>query len=178
VFVAMQYAYELGLKGITALRSIMVVNGAPSIFGDLPLALVRKSGKLVAIKEILIDKNQKEIKLENNNLNEEVFGAICTTIRRDGNINQEHTTHFTVQDAKNAGLWGGKVWKVYPKRMLQVRCRSQNLKDQFSDVLSGVQILEYDFNQTSDTFDEKGATHGNSKEDKAKNFNQDFEEKS
>jgi hypothetical protein len=37
--------------------------------------------------------------------------------------------------------------------MLQMRARSQNLKDNFGDVLSGVAIAEYDFNTTGN---EKG----------------------
>ena len=53
VIAGMQYARELGLKQLTALRQITVINGTPSLFGDLPLAMVRASGQLESIKESL-----------------------------------------------------------------------------------------------------------------------------
>jgi hypothetical protein len=51
-----------------------------------------------------------------------------------------------MDDAKFAKLLGKGVWQVYPKRMLQMRARSQNLKDNFPDVLMGSAIAEYDLN--------------------------------
>jgi hypothetical protein len=154
VFTALQYAHALGLKGIIALRNIMVVNGLPSIWGELPLALARNSPHFVDITEWVVNKDGIKICPDNKNLLDEVAGAVCETERRkpDGTV-KKVTTWFTVADAKLAQLWGTKVWKVYPRRMLQMRARSQNLKDNFGDVLSGVAIAEYDFNTTGN---EKG----------------------
>lgn len=129
---------------LTALRQVAVINGVPSFYGDLPLAIVLKTGKLTYKKEFWIDKDGKEINLENGNLQSEVWGAVCVTKRYDM---ENHTTHFTVDDAKRAGLWERGVWKNYPKRMLKMRARSENLKDNFADCLNGVGISEFDFNE-------------------------------
>lgn len=148
VFTALQFAYELGLRGITALRNIYIVNGTPALWGDLPLAIVRNSGKLKTIKEWTFDADGKEISLENKNIAVEPSGAACQTERHNAGEVSKQTTVFTVADAKTAGVWGVKCWKTYPKRMLQLRARSQNLKDHFGDTLCGAAIAEHDFNVT------------------------------
>lgn len=144
ILTAMQFAYELGLKPLSAMRQIAVINGIPSMYGDLPLAVCKASGKVEYVKEYYIDKTGKRISEANNNLLNEVVGAVCTT-KRKGEDN-EVTTVFTYDDAKKAGIFGKNVWAVYPKRMLQMRARSQNLKDNFPDMLNGVSIAEYDHN--------------------------------
>lgn len=149
VFTALQFAKELGLRGITALRNIYVVNGSPCLWGDLPLAIVRGSPHFVDITEWVFDKDGTTICPENKNLKAEIAGAACTSERKkpDGTI-KKVTTWFTIEDAKFAQLWGTRVWKVYPRRMLQCRARAQNLKDNFGDALMGAAIMEYDHNTT------------------------------
>ena len=52
-------------------------------------------------------------------------------------------TTFSEQDAKVAGLWGKSgPWKQYPKRMLQMRARGFNLRDNFADILGGLITAE------------------------------------
>lgn len=143
VLTAMQLCFELGLKPLTGMRQIAVINGVPCLYGDLPLAVVRASGKLERIKEFFIDKEYKEVCRRNKNLEAEVIGAVCI-LKRFGKPEEEKV--YTVADAKQAKLWGTKVWAVHPKRMLQMRVRNWNLKDNFSDILNGVGIAEYDFN--------------------------------
>lgn len=145
VFAALEFARELGLKPLSALRNIAMINGSPSVWGDLPLALVRQSGLLFSIHEFWFDKQYKQISFKNQNLNAAIFGAICITKR----VNQEvgYETWFTMDDAKAANLLGkDSPWKTYTRRMLQMRARSQNLKDQFPEVLYQLPIAEYDFN--------------------------------
>ena len=142
VIVAQSYARELGLQSMTALRQIAVINGTPSIFGDLPLAIVRQSGKLKNIKEFLFDVDGKKICWENQNLSADVEGAVCITEREDGSIRE---TFFTIKEARAAGIFK-RVWLTYPKVMLKSRARGENLKDGFSDVLNGICMGEYDFN--------------------------------
>lgn len=151
VFAGMELALELALKPFTALKNIAVINGSPSIWGDLPLALCRRSGKLIRIYEFIFDKDYKQICFANKNLSSEAYGAICrtwtdgATAPPDGFDYAE--TSFTMDDAKRAGLLGREnPWKTYPRRMLQMRARSQNLKDNFGDVLLGLDIAEYDHN--------------------------------
>ena len=148
VVAAMHYAAEhFPTTTITALRQIAVINGTPCMFGDLPLALVQRSPVFVSKRDFLIDKDGNEISYTNKNLTAEVWGAVCITKRKTptGEVD-EHTTVFTYTDADLAGLSGKGVWKAYPKRMLQMRARSQNLKDNFADCLNGAGIAEYDAN--------------------------------
>lgn len=156
ILIGMQFAYELGLKPLTAMRQIAVINGTPSMYGDLPLAVCRGSGKLEVFREYFIDVKGKRISEANGNVLAEVFGAVCETKRKD--FAEPVVTMFTVHDAQKAGLWGKNVWAVYPKRMLQMRARSQNLKDNFSDMINGLAIAEYDFNVTGQEI-EAGVVH-------------------
>lgn len=145
VFAGLEYALELGLKPLSGLRNIAVINGQPSTWGELPLALCRRSGLLAQINEYIFDKDFNKICVENKNINVEAFGACCRTLR--ANETEFKETWFTLDDAKKAGLLSrDNVWKTYPRRMLQMRARSQNLKDNFTDALFGVSIAEYDFN--------------------------------
>lgn len=148
VLTAMQFALELGLKPLTALRQIAVVNGTPCLFGDLPLSICYASGKLQSIKEVYVDKNLKEICLANQNIGEQVFGALCL-VKRQG-VADIVESYFTMTEANQAGLLGSPTWKKYPKRMLRYRARAQALKDLFADYLNGSAIAEYDHNKTED----------------------------
>lgn len=153
VFTGLQFLMQLGVKKpLVALRNVYIVNGIPSLWGDLPLALVRQSGLMKGITETIFDKSGKEIKPSNQNLNEEVFGASCQTIRRERVVGSNEwietirETWFTVEDAKKAGLLGEpkKLYGKYLRRMLKMRARTENLKDEFGDVLNGTAIAEYD----------------------------------
>lgn len=147
VLAGLQFAYELGLKPMTALRQIMVLNGTPALFGDLPLSLVRQSGKLRKIREYWYDKNGKE--LPPMAKPDELFGAYCEVHR--WTEEDPVVRVFTLDDAEKARLLGKEgPWKQYPKRMLQCRARAWALKDAFPDVLSGAAIAEYDDGQASE----------------------------
>ena len=148
VLTAMQFALELGLKPLTAMRQIAVVKGTPCLFGDLPLSLCYSSGKMEGIKESLLDKNGLEISLANKNLTAEVYAALCI-VKRKGDP-EPLEAFFTMDDAVRAGLTNSPTWKSYPKRMLRYRARSQALKDKFPDALNGISIAEYDHNTTSE----------------------------
>lgn len=170
VVVGMQYAYELDLQPLTALRQIAVINGVPSIFGDLPLALVRKSGQLEYIKEFLIDKDYNVICVENKNLTAQAWGAVCK-LKRKGDP-EEREVIFTTEDAKLAGV--GNVHNKYPNIMKKYRARSQALKDVFPDVLNGISIAEYDYNvMPGEAKVINGITH-EGKADKVSKMNEKF----
>lgn len=123
--VAIIYGLELGLTPAQALNSIAVVNGKPSLYGDAPLALVKKSGLLEYIKEYRKDDT-----------------GYCEVKRKDEL--EPVKTKFSLEDAKRAGLLTNKrgepveVWAKYPDRMLQMRARGLCLRDAFPDVLLGV----------------------------------------
>lgn len=147
VLVGMQFCYELGLMPITGMRQIMIVNGTPSLWGDLPLALVRKSGELEKFEEFFFDKDNKKICFENGNHDVVAAGAVCRMTRKGGETVERV---FTVEMAKLAGLIdkNKSLWKIYPKRMVQMRTRGWTIKDLFSDVLMGASQMEYDHDTT------------------------------
>lgn len=123
IIACMQFSAELNLPVMQGLQNIAVINGHPSIYGDLALALVERSGLLEAIDEQIDDKR-----------------AACTIKRKGRNA---MTRVFTQADAKQANLWDkAGPWKQYPKRMLQMRARGFALRDAFPDVLKGIAIRE------------------------------------
>ena len=63
IVVAIQYGAELGLSMMAALANIAVINGKPSVYGDVMLALVRASGKLQEFSEGLVVKSVVDGKL-------------------------------------------------------------------------------------------------------------------
>lgn len=119
---------------LTALRQTAVINGTPCFFGDLPLALVQRSG----LMEIMNETFEGDVKLES-------LKATCL-VKRKGMV--EIKREFSISDAKRAGLWASTTYQKYPSRMLQMRARSWALKDGFADILAGLGILEYDHNAT------------------------------
>ncbi len=148
VFVGIQGLISLGLNPIMALRSCGFANGNFTIWGDLPMAVVRKSGKLKHVREFLyvLDTAQDRLveqKFENNNLHKPVQGAVCELYRND----EETVTRvtFDIENAKQAGLWQSTpVWKKYPQIMLMRRARAAAINTLFGEVSNGVAQGEYD----------------------------------
>lgn len=130
--VAMEYALELGLPMLQGLQNIMVVNGRPSIWGDLGLAMVEASGLLEDFFE----------DFEGNPFDDD-YKAICIAKRRGRS--RPTIWQYSVMDAKVAKLWMKKgynqtdtPWVTSPKRMLQMRARWFVLRNGFADVLRGL----------------------------------------
>lgn len=127
--VAMMMGHELGLPYLQALQNIAVINGRPSIWGDLALAIVQNKGILESFKE---RDPSEALKLQEGR---------CTILRKGSK--EPYTVNFTVQDAKTAGLWGKQgPWTTAPGRMLQMRARAFALRDTCSDILKGLSIAE------------------------------------
>lgn len=145
LFGALMFVRSVGLPD-TAIRQIAVIHGTPSMFGDLPLALVQKSGKLKLFSERWFDDDYKEICFENKNLSNNVFGSVCF-IQREGEEKPESFS-FTIEDAERAGLYPdnnqNKPWMKYTKLMLRYKARTIALKSKFADMISGISIAEYD----------------------------------
>lgn len=146
LFGALVFVRSLGLPDM-AIRQVASIHGVPSLFGDLPLALVQMSKELTFFKEQWFDKDYKIICFEEKNLNSEVYGAVCFLKRGDG---EQQSFAFTMDDAKQAKLYpdsnASKPWMKYTKLMLRYRARSIGLKSLFADKLNGAAIMEYDFN--------------------------------
>jgi hypothetical protein len=123
IFAALMLGSELGLNPMQSLRSIFVVNGRPSLYGDALLGVVMRTKEVESFEERITEN-----------------GAICI-IKRRGYAAVERT--YTLDDAKKNPNFQKSVWKIHTKRMMQMRARAFALRDSFPDVLSGV----YDTNE-------------------------------
>lgn len=128
VLIAIQFGAELGMLPMQSLKSLCVINGQAHLYGDTPLALVKRSGNLEYIKEWIEGEGDEMV-------------AHCVTKRKEEPEEIERV--FSVADAIQAKLWSKPgPWQQYPKRMLQMRARSWNLRDTFPDCFSGATIAE------------------------------------
>lgn len=177
VFAGMEYAVELGLRPFQGLRNICMINGNPSIWGELPLALARRTGELESIEEFLIDKEYNRISFANKNLNAPHWAAVCQIKRKNQPMVE---AFFTIEDAKTAGLLSRKnttPWDTYPKVMITRRARSQALKTAFADALAGTSIAEYDHNWLPDGPNSRDVTQsGQELGNKANEINELFQD--
>lgn len=104
VLIVMMYGQELGLSPVQSLQGIYVVNGRPSMSGQLWFSLIRKAGHRIAVS----DHTDKS----------------CTVTITRGDSGEEHAETFTWADAERAKLTGKDVWRQWPKRMLLWRAGS------------------------------------------------------
>lgn len=124
ILVAIQMGMELGMTPMRALRSIAVINGRATIWGDELLAMVQSSPVCEWVDE---------------SESSDTVG-ICT-VKRKGH--PRHTQTFTLDDAKRAGLLGKQgPWQQHTARMLKLRARGFALRDKFADVLAGLVTSE------------------------------------
>ncbi len=140
VIVGWQLCADLGLPR-SALKQVMIVNGVPSIWGDLPVALAHRHG--AKVEDFMYDAEGKEIKKGNDNLSSEPVSAVCRVTLKTGQIVERS---FTIMDAQKAKLLdkSGGLYKLYLKRMLQCRARGWALHDAVPECLNGVAIMGYD----------------------------------
>lgn len=125
VLVAIKMGLEVGLPPMQAIQNIAVINGRPTLWGDVIPALARAHPKFEYMNE---------------EFSKEGFMAICK-IKRKGEPEQIRT--FSQEDAQKAGLWGKQgPWSKYPKRMCQMRARAFAIRDVFPDALKGIQVAE------------------------------------
>lgn len=129
VLIAMEMGRQWNLGPLQAIQNIAVINGKPCAYGDLVLAICSSHPEFEDIKEEpIIGKDGK------------IEGYICT-VKRKGRSEVKHS--FTVEQAKEAGLWGKQgPWKTSSARMLQMRSRSFALRDSFSDAMMGISVKE------------------------------------
>lgn len=140
VLTGMTYARELGLKPLTALKCIAIVQGTPTLFGDLPLAIARSSGQLESFSEFLIDDKYERICFENKNLHAKVFAAVCM-LKRKGY--ESDSDSFTEAEAAKHPNRGNSVWTNYRSAMMTYKARSKVLKRNFADYLGGAALGGY-----------------------------------
>ncbi len=122
---------EIGLPPVTAISTIMIVNNRPCLWGDGAVALVQSSGKL-----------EFERSGSEGTYGTDDFIAWYEVKRKDKP--EAIRREFGFKDAKSAGLNGKKgPWSSgYGPRMCFNRARAWALRDEFSDVLLGIGIVE------------------------------------
>jgi len=127
ILIAMQWGMELGMAPLQAMQNIAVINGRPSLWGDAVIAIARSAASCEWITETIEGEGENMV-------------ATCKAKRKG---QPEEVRTFSVDDAKQAGLWG-KVgpWKTSPKRMLQLRARGFAIRDVFADSLRGMAVAE------------------------------------
>ncbi len=129
ICIAIQMGAELGLSPMMSLKGIAVVNGRPSVYGDVAIGLCRMSGKAAYITEGFTQGESSDLTYW------------CEAKRKDDPHPIRRT--FSVADAEKANLWGkAGPWTQYPKRMLAMRARGFCLRDAFPDVLEGLITAE------------------------------------
>ncbi len=122
ILVAVQMGAEIGLPAMQSIQNIAVINGKPSIYGDLGKALLLSAG-------IDIDEDDVDIVKKNSK-------ARCK-ISRPGRTPCERT--FSLEDAQKAGLWNKEgPWKTYPYRQMMWRAFWFAARDGAADILKGL----------------------------------------
>ena len=118
VLVAIGYGQALGLSPMIALNGIAVIGGKPSLSAQLQSALVRRAGHKLHVKG---DDT-----------------TATATLTRSDDPETEHTSTWTMDRAKRAGLAQGGAWKTYPESMLAARAITEVIRNAASDVLLGI----------------------------------------
>lgn len=115
---AILYGRELGLEPMTALRSINVIKGKPSLSSEAMRALILAAGhELVFIETTLT--------------------RCVLDARRRGQENYSRVT-YTMDDAKRAGLAGQGTYAKMPRQMLVARATAEMARLLFADVIGGL----------------------------------------
>ncbi len=115
---------ELGLSPVTAMMSIFIVEGKPSLSAQLMLALVKASGKY---DYRVLDSTDKRAEIEWYQLQ----GHEMESLGRSA---------FTIQEASAAGLAGRNVWKAYPTDMLMWRAAARGFRRFTPDLAGGAPL--------------------------------------
>lgn len=112
--------WEIGVKPMTALRHISVINGKTEPDGQL-MAGILLAKEPDASFEIMVD------------------DAETTTVRLrrpTKNLDKEYT--YTNQDARTAGLWGKGAWANYPRDMRRWAAVKRLCRAYCPDVINGI----------------------------------------
>jgi len=142
---------RVGLTPEQSVCNIYVVNGRPTLFGDVPLAICRQhplwdeSGfdEWFEVNGVRIEGSPSGLgKDRTEKIAVQNVRACCTTLRKGSS--KPRLSTFSIEDAVAAGLFGkaGNMYVLYTWRMLRFRARGYGLRDDFGDALKGIGIKE------------------------------------
>jgi hypothetical protein len=113
----MVYGHELGLRPMTALREVFIIEGTPSCSAKLMRALIYRNGHALHFVETSSQR------------------CIVEGKRADG-LGSARVV-WEIADAQRAGLLTKDVWKKYPSDMLVARATSRLARLIFADCTVG-----------------------------------------
>ena len=152
IFLAMQVAFSLGMREIgdifLAINNMYFLKGRISLWGDLPMAVIKKANLLESIEEFFIDKDHKQISLQNKNVSADPICAVCRIKRKDETMKEFYltlgdlTTSGNYVNGQFKGVGKMEIWKNYPKIMWAKRLRRWALASVFSDILKCISMEE------------------------------------
>lgn len=145
ITIAIMKGLELGIPPMAAIQGIAIINNRACVWGDLLLALVRRSREMVYVREWMEGEGDDRV-------------AYCETLRVADK--EPVRRSFSVRDAMQARLWtteervtrkgrdgsyekdNDSPWFKYPQRMLQMRARAWCLRDVYPDITGGMPTRE------------------------------------
>ncbi len=128
VVLCVQMGAELSISPAQAIQNIAIINGRPSVYGDLGLAIFRRDAKY----KTFVERSPKEAL--------EAEEGWCKIEMKDGSV-VERT--FSVEDAEVAGLLSKPgPWQNYRGRMLMFRARWWAMRDSAPEVFKGISSAE------------------------------------
>ena len=128
LFLAAEYADELGIGRMNALTGIHIIDGRPTLSSSLMAALVRRAGHTLRVET---SQDQSSVR---------------ATLVRSDDPDFTFTAIWNMQRAENAGLTNKDVWKKYPAAMMKARAISEVIRDGASEVLAGILYIPEELN--------------------------------
>lgn len=120
IFITIQYGKELGISPMASVHGIAIINGTPTIYGDLLVSLMIRH-------EDFEDFNFTFTQTENE-------GLVCEcVVKRKGR--EPFSTTYSQSDARKAGLDKKANWTNYLKQMLMRRSLNIAFHYVFPDAL-------------------------------------------
>lgn len=134
------YGHALGLDPATALSSIHLIQGKPTMSANLMAGRVKQYGGGKYRYEI-VEKTDKKCSIQFWELIED-WTTEGKQIKRW--VKPGPPEVFTMEMAKAAGLDKNDNWRKYPLNMLFARCMSNGVKTYCPEVLSGLPVYTPD----------------------------------
>lgn len=133
VLIACSWGESLGLKPLSALNAIAVVNGRPQLFGDALKALIMKHGTIE-------EQWDNEQGVWTMTAHRKGFPDVTWSYGYNDAIAAGHVSYNPQSNTFGLGARKSEAWVKYTKRMCQLKCRNFVIRDAFPDVIQGIDI--------------------------------------